>query len=82
VKLHVDRREYLLRETLGTLEQRLDPADFARIHRSAIVRVDRVVALRPATHGDVHVELRGGCRLTLSRTYRDRVESRLLFLRK
>jgi two-component system, LytTR family, response regulator len=82
VKLHVDRREYLLRETLGTLEQRLDPADFARIHRSAIVRLDRIAALRPATHGDVHVELRGGGRLTLSRTFRDRVESRLSFLRK
>ncbi len=82
VKLHVGAREYLARDTLTALEQRLDPAAFARIHRSAIVRLDRVAGIRPATHGDLHLELRGGARLTLSRTFRDRVESRLLFLRK
>jgi two-component system LytT family response regulator len=82
VKLHVGRAEHLVRDTLSALEQRLDPEDFCRIHRSAIVRLDRIVGLWPATHGDLHLELRGGARLTLSRTFRDRLERRLLFLRK
>ena len=79
VKLHVGGREYLVRETLSALEQRLDPADFSRIHRSSIVRLDRVLGLSPATHGDLQLELRSGARLTLSRTFRSRVERRLLF---
>ena len=41
---------------------------------STIVQLDRVVELRPATHGDVQVMLRSGVSLVLSRTWRDRVE--------
>ena len=82
VKLHVGGREYLIRDTLNRLEQRLDPGDFARIHRSTIVRLDRIVELRPATHGDLQLALRAGARLTVSRTFRDRVEDRLSFLRE
>lgn len=77
VKLHAGRTEYLLRETLAKLERQLDPERFARIHRSAIVQIDRVAELRPATHGDLDVTLRDGTRLTLSRTWRDRLERAL-----
>jgi two-component system, LytTR family, response regulator len=73
VKLHVGAKEYLLRETLGGIEKRMNPAAFARIHRSAIVQIDRVAELSPATHGDLGVRLRDGTRLTLSRTFRDRL---------
>jgi two-component system LytT family response regulator len=73
VRLHVEKREYLLRETLAALESQLDPDRFARIHRSAIVQIDRIVELHPATHGDFDVLLRDGTRLTLSRTWRDRL---------
>jgi two-component system LytT family response regulator len=66
-------QEHLLRETMDRLERELDPRRFARIHRSAIVRLDRVVELQPSFHGDFSVILRDGTRLTLSRTYRDRV---------
>jgi len=78
VKLHVGGREYLMRETLTAVEQRLDPGEFARIHRSTIVRLDRIVEVGPATHGDLELALRGGTRLTVSRTFRDRVEGRLI----
>jgi two-component system LytT family response regulator len=73
VKLHVGSREYLVRETLANLERTLDPDQFSRIHRSAIVQLDRIVELRPSAHGDSELRLRDGTRLTLSRTWRDRV---------
>jgi two-component system LytT family response regulator len=75
VRLMIGGKEHLQRETLSSLERQLDPDRFARIHRSAIVQIDRIVELHPATHGDVDVVLRDGTRLTLSRTYRARVEA-------
>ena len=74
VSLHVGAREFLLRDTLASIEQQLDPEHFVRIHRSAIVQLDRIVELRPATHGDVQVTLRNGVCLVLSRTWRERIE--------
>jgi two-component system, LytTR family, response regulator len=66
-------REYLLRETMDGLERELDPQRFVRVHRSAIVQVDRILELQPSFHGDFSIVLRDGSRLPLSRTYRDRV---------
>jgi len=71
VTLHVGAREYLLRETLASLEQQLDPERFGRIHRSALVQFDRIAELHPATHGDLDLVLRNGVRLTVTRTWRD-----------
>jgi len=76
VTLHVGAREYLVRDTLASVEHQLDPERFTRIHRSAIVQLDRIVELHPATHGDVDVVLRDGARLTLTRTWRDGVQRR------
>ena len=73
VRLHAGRREYLRRETLAGLEKRLDPDRFARIHRSAIVQVNRIRELHPASHGDMDVVLTDGTVLTLSRTWRHQV---------
>jgi two-component system, LytTR family, response regulator len=73
VELHVGNRSYLLRRSLKLLEERLDPRQFARVHRSAIVNVARIQALRPATHGERDVLLRDGTQLKLSRMYRDRL---------
>jgi two-component system, LytTR family, response regulator len=74
VKLHVGAKEFLLRETLASIEGQLDPDVFARVHRSAIVQLDRIAEFHPATHGDVDLVLRGGARLILTRTWRARVE--------
>src|SRR5262249_47132753 len=73
VRLHVQSREYLLRETLASFEAELDPARFVRIHRSVIVPIDRVATLVPASHGDAEVVLRDGTHLAASRTWRDRL---------
>lgn len=77
VTLHAGGREYLLRETMGKLEQSLDPQRFVRIHRSTIVPLDRVRELQPSFRGDLIVVLRDGTRLTLGRAYRAAVERAL-----
>ena len=72
VRLHCGNREHVVRETFGSLERQLDPEHFVRIHRSAIVRIDRIREFHPATHGDMDVVLRDGTKLTMSRTWRAR----------
>jgi two-component system LytT family response regulator len=73
--LHAGSRTHLYRGTMGALEERLDPAQFARIHRSTIVRLSRVRELEPYFHGDYSVTLLDGTRLRLSRTYRARFQA-------
>ena len=81
VKLHVGSAEYLLRDTLAALEKELDAAQFVRIHRSAIVRIDCVAELLPESHGDFNVQLRNGVRLPMSRTCREKVERAIRWTR-
>ncbi len=73
VRLHVGASSYLLRETISQMESQLDPRRFLRIHRSAIVNLDRVQEIQQLFHGEHRVILRDGTRLTLSRTYRERL---------
>ena len=76
-RLHCGAKSYLLRESLTALESRLDPARFARIHRSAIVQLDRIAEIHPHFRSDQVVVLRGGQRLTLSSARRQLLEQRL-----
>jgi two-component system, LytTR family, response regulator len=75
--IHVGKTVHLLRGQLSDIEERLDPAEFSRVHRSAIVRIDRVKSLLTRTNGDGDLLLVDGSRLLLSRTYRDRLAERL-----
>lgn len=77
VRLHAGGREYLLRETMTALESKLDPADFVRIHRSTIVRVDKIRELEPLFQGDYVVILDDSTRLTSSRGYREKLQELL-----
>ncbi len=77
VRIHAGGREYLLRETMTHLETRLDPSRFVRIHRSTIVRLDRIKELEPLFQGDYVLILQDGTRLTSSRGYRDRLQELL-----
>lgn len=70
VRLHARDGEHLVRQSLRSLEQRLEPARFVRVHRSEIVNVDAVVRLEPWTHGDGILVLADGSTVVLSRTYR------------
>lgn len=67
VRLHVDKEIYELRETMTSLEARLDPRQFARVHRSAIVNVDRIRAIHPWFKGYHMVVLTTGQELRMSR---------------
>jgi two-component system LytT family response regulator len=77
VRLHRGQAEHLLRETMSSLEAKLDPKTFLRIHRSTIVNINRIQELQPTFHGDFVVVLKGATQLSLSRNYREAVEERL-----
>ena len=76
-KLHVGKKAHLLREKMNDLEGQLDPARFVRIHRSAIVNLDRIKEMHPHFNGDYIVVLEDGRQLRLSRTRREQLEARL-----
>jgi len=69
-EVHAGGRTLLLDESLSSLEARLLVAEFARIHRSTIIRLDRLVEVRTGAHGDGVVRLTCGMELRLSRRYR------------
>lgn len=71
--LHTDGETLVLRATMSELERRLDPRRFARIHRSTIVNLRRVVEMRPHTNGESFLRLDCGQELKLSRSYRDKL---------
>ena len=73
-EIHVGTETHLLRETMNELAQRLDPARFFRVHRSAIVNLDRVREILPLPHGDRELALAGGMRVRLSRARRPEFE--------
>ena len=77
VKIHSGKQSHLLRESMNTLEERLDPARFFRVHRSAIVNLDRVRELQPYFRGEHVVTLQDGTKLKLSRSRRGKLEAAL-----
>lgn len=77
IELHVGARLYLLRHTMHDLERALDPCRFLRIHRAAIVNVERIKGLRVRSWGNHDVILRDGTQLILSRGYRRKLRGLL-----
>ncbi len=73
-EVHAGGRSLLIHESLTSLEARLPQAAFARIHRAAIVRLDRLVEVRPGTHGDGVARLACGAELRFSRRYREPID--------
>jgi two-component system LytT family response regulator len=71
VEVHTAARRHLIRATLSRLAQRLDPAEFLRVHRSHLVRAAAVVAVAPRAHGDALLTLTDGSDVLLSRRYRN-----------
>ncbi len=74
VELHVNGHSFLVRETMSSLEQRLDPAKFLRIHRSRIVQSKGITELRSIDNREFTVKLSDGSEHRSSRTYADRLE--------
>ncbi len=77
LRVHVGTDAHMIRQTMSGIEEQLDPRVFFRIHRSQLVNIDRIKELRPLFNGEYEVVLRSGARLTLSRTYRDKLQTRL-----
>ncbi len=69
IRLHTARDSYLLRETISNFAERLDPGQFARIRRSAIVKIGSIMGVRRAGYGDFRVVLSGGAEIRVGRTY-------------
>lgn len=74
VRLHAGTGSHLIRSTLKRLAERLDPARFARVSRSAIVNLDRVDTIHDWSHGDRLLVLEDGTEVKVSRRYRDELE--------
>lgn len=78
VRLHTRAQaSHLHRASLGSLEASLDPQQFVRIHRSAIVNIDMVGELRQDAHGDYVAVLRSGSEVRVGRRFRERLQQRL-----
>jgi two-component system LytT family response regulator len=73
-ELHTRGRRYLLRESMASLEQKLEPSKFLRIHRSRLVRNDCIVELVNIDNGEYRIRLTDGSEHRSSRTYTDRLE--------
>lgn len=77
VRVHVGAKSRLHRQTLAELHGCLDPRSFARVHRSAIVRLDAIAQIERDASGGMTVELRNGGRVAVSRRYRRELAHRL-----
>ena len=75
--LHTAGHSYLLRKSMTDLERELDPARFVRVHRSAIVNVERVKEMHPLFRGDSLLILNDGTKVRVSRARRAEFERRL-----
>ena len=77
VTVHVGRESYLLRESMTRLAARLDPDRFVRVHRSAIVNLDRVRELQPWVRGAQMLVLDNGTQIAIGRAFRSNLERRM-----
>jgi two-component system, LytTR family, response regulator len=77
LKVHAGRESHLIRGTMQQLETKLNPEKFVRVHRSAIVNIEKVKEIHPRSNGDQDLVLHNGRELMLSRNYRDKFLSLL-----
>lgn len=76
MNLHIGGRTYPLRETMGSLQKRLDNKQFARVHRSFMVNMDRIDQIEPLESGDYKIHLKSGVQINFSRRYREALKGR------
>ena len=74
---HIGSQTRISRETMNAIEYQLERHSFVRIHRTAIVNLERIRRLKPLLYGDYEIELRDGTKLPLSRSHRQAVIKRL-----
>jgi two-component system, LytTR family, response regulator len=77
LRVHAGREVHVLRDTLTSIESRLDPSTFLRVHRAIIVNVGRIHEVQPWFQGDYVLVLKDGTKLTSGRTYRENIRQLL-----
>ena len=75
VVLHGESVRHIVRDGLASMEAKLDPRKFLRVHRSHLVNVDAIQEVQPLFHGEAVLILKNGDRVPLSRTYREKFEA-------
>jgi len=73
--LHTTNGKLIYRETMTAMEKKLDPAEFVRIRRSAIVRIDSIREFHPIDNGEFEVVLENGSVLSSTRRYKNNLQS-------
>ena len=74
VNINANGKKHLLRQTMAGLEAQLNPNHFIRIHRSTIININRILHLTSMMNGEYQVVLKDGTKLSMSRTYKDRLD--------
>jgi two-component system LytT family response regulator len=76
VKLHADGhpRKYLINNSLSNLETVLNPAEFVRIHKSTIIRMDAIAEMHPHFNGEYKIIMKNGSQVKLSRSYKEALQ--------
>ncbi len=77
VRVHSRGKAFMIRDSMGSLESRLDPTRFFRTSRSAIVNLDRIQEIQPAFRGEHVITLHDHAKVVLSRPRRARLEALL-----
>lgn len=75
VQLNVGDLSYLMRATMQSVAEQLEPFNFSRVHRAYIVNEDRIISAKPKSHGGMLLELASGAQLDCSRRYRQNLRS-------
>lgn len=78
VRLHVGTANHLVRATIASCEDRLDPKMFVRTHRRFIVNIERIKEVQPWFGGDYVIVLQSGHKVRLSRSFRERFQARMV----
>lgn len=76
--IHASNETHILRRTMKELEKELNPKNFQRIHRSAIVNLNQVEKLCSRQNGEYHLVLHNGEELKVSRSYKDKIKQLIL----
>lgn len=72
--IHANDQVHVLRSTMKNLESKLNPNNFQRIHRSTIVNLEKIEKVCSHINGEYYLVLKGGSRLKMSRSYRDKIK--------
>jgi two-component system, LytTR family, response regulator len=71
--IHAGDQTYFMRETMTRLEERLNPAQFSRVHRSALVNLSKIRELKSGEQGSMSLLLRNGAEIPVGRSYRRKI---------